>query len=63
MTGDCGGSERKHTPITSEKQRGLFGAELERRRKGEEPRMKGITTEELTRHLHESKGKNLVKEK
>jgi len=52
---------RKHTPIVSEKQRGLFGAELARRRAGEEPRMKGITTEELERHLEESKGKDLPK--
>ena len=59
MPGNCG--SRKHTPITSEKQRGLFGAELARRRAGKESRMKGITTSELERHLHESKGKNLPK--
>lgn len=50
---------RKHTPIVSEKQRGLFGAELGRRRAGKERRMKGITTEELGEHLRESKGKKL----
>ena len=50
---------KKHTPIQSEKQRGLFGAELGRRRKGIEGRMPGITVEELETHLHESKGKNL----
>lgn len=32
----------KHTPIVSEKQRGLFGAELARRRAGEEGHMKGV---------------------
>ena len=54
---------RKHTPITSEKQRGLFGAELARRRAGKARRMKGITTAELERHLRESKGKELPKKK
>ena len=57
MSGKCSG--RKHTPITSEAQRGMFGAELKRRRSGKEGRMKGITTEELRSHLHETKGKNL----
>lgn len=52
MTGDC---ERKHTPIVSKKQRGLFGAELARRRTGKSPRMKGITSKELVTHLKESK--------
>ena len=56
---DCEGSSRKHTPITSEKQRGLFGAELARRREGKESRMEGITTKELESHLKESKGKDL----
>ncbi|MBM3212384.1 hypothetical protein FJZ33_09195 [Candidatus Poribacteria bacterium] len=55
----CG--HRKHTPITSQAQRGLFGGELARRRAGKASRMKGITTEELEKHLHESKGKNLPK--
>ncbi len=50
---------RKHTPIESEAQRGLFGAELARRRAGEEPRMLGITTQELIDHLKEAKGKDL----
>jgi len=53
------GKHRKHTPIVSEKQRGLFGAELRRREEGKTPRMKGITTEELRGHLRESKGKDL----
>ena len=52
---------RKHTPITSEKQRGLFGAEYARRKADEEGRMKGITTKELKSHLEETKGKNLPK--
>lgn len=52
---------RKHTPIVSKKQRGLFGAELARRRAGKKRRMAGITTEELERHLRESRGKKLVK--
>lgn len=52
--------KKKHTPIVSEKQRGLFGAELARRRAGKARRMKGITTEELEGHLKESKGKQLV---
>ena len=54
-------SSRAHTPITSQKQQGKFGAELHRRREGEEPRMPGITTKELESHLHESAGKDLPK--
>jgi hypothetical protein len=54
----CG---KKHTPITSEKQRGLFGAELARRRAGKESRIPSITTAELESHLHESAGKDLPK--
>lgn len=58
MTGKaCGG--RKHTPITSQKQQGKFGAEYRRRKTGKTPRMKGITTKELKSHLQESKGKKL----
>lgn len=56
-TKSCG--HRKHTPIISKKQRGLFGAELARRRAGKTSRMKGITTKELGSHLRESKGKKL----
>jgi len=54
-------SDRPHTPIVSEAQRGLFGSELARRRKGEEGRMKGITVGELEGHLKEAGGKNLSK--
>lgn len=57
------GKHRKHTPITTEAQRGLFGAELQRRREGKAPRMKGITTEELVGHLKESKSKDLPAKK
>jgi len=62
--GDCGSSHgcsssRKHTPITSKAQRGLFGSELARRRAGKKGRMEGITTAELESHLRESKGKRL----
>jgi hypothetical protein len=56
MPGNCG---RKHTPIVSKKQRGLFGAELARRRSGKKRRLSSITTEELESHLHESGGKRL----
>ena len=56
----CGkGGSRKHTPITSKAQRGLFGAELSRRRRGKKSRMSGITTKELESHLRESGGKKL----
>ncbi len=61
MSGRGCRSGRAHTPITSEKQQGKFGAELARRRAGEESQMKGITTKELESHLHESKGKDLPK--
>lgn len=52
-------AHKKHTPITSKAQRGLFGAELARRRAGKKGRMKGITTKELRSHLKESAGKKL----
>lgn len=54
---------RKHTPIVSEAQQGLMGAELARRKAGKTPRMKGITREELRGHLKESKGKELPRKK
>lgn len=54
-------SGRKHTPITSKAQQGLFGSELARRRKGKKGRMAGITTAELESHLRESTGKKLPK--
>ena len=52
---------RKHTPIVSKKQRGLFGAELARRRAGKKGVMPSITTRELEEHLEESAGKKLPK--
>jgi hypothetical protein len=55
------GKHRKHTPLTSKVQRGMFGAELARRRRGEAPHMPSITTEELESHLRESRGKKLPK--
>ena len=57
------GKHRKHTPITSKAQQGLFGAELGRRKKGLKRRMKGITTGELRGHLKESGGKKLPERK
>lgn len=54
---------RKHTPIVSEKQRGLFGAEYARRKEGKAPQMPGITKAELKSHLEEAGGKNLPKKK
>jgi len=60
MTGKlCHG--KRHTPIVSKAQRGLFGAELARRRKGKKGRMPGITQAELESHLHEAGGKKLPK--
>ena len=52
-------SSRKHTPIVSEKQRGLFGAEYARRKAGKKGRMPGITKAELKGHLEEAGGKRL----
>jgi len=49
---------RKHTPIVSEKQRGFMGAELARKRAGKKGKTK-MSQVELSRHLKESKGKNL----
>lgn len=52
--------KRKHTPITSEKQRGFMGVGYAKKKKGK----KGKTTmskAELKRHLEESKGKDLPK--
>ena len=60
MTGKlCHG--KRHTPIVSKAQRGLFGAELARRRSGKRGKMPGITQAELESHLHEAAGKNLPK--
>ena len=50
---------KKHTPITSKKQQGKFGAEYARRKAGKRGTMSGITKAELRSHLKESAGKNL----
>ncbi len=60
-TGKCKKSGRPHTPIKSKAQRGLFGAELARRRAGRAPMLPSITTAELESHLEESGGKKLPK--
>jgi len=52
------GKRKKHTPITSEAQRGLFGAELARKRAGKKGKT-GMSEAELARHLEESGGKDL----
>ncbi len=52
---------RKHTPIVSEAQQSMFGAELARRRAGKKGRMACITNAELVSHLKESAGKKLPK--
>ena len=57
----CKKSGRKHTPIVSEKQRGLFGAEYARRKAGKDSQMPGITKMELKSHLHEAGDKDLPK--
>lgn len=51
-------STRKHTPIVSEAQRGFFGAELTRKKKGLKTKT-GITLADLRSHLKESRGKKL----
>jgi len=54
------GTHRKHTPIVSEAQRGFFGAELARARTGKGTKS-DMSQAELSRHLKESKGKDLPK--
>ena len=56
----CPHLKRKHTPITSKKQRGFMGAELARKRAGKKGKTE-MSQAELTRHLEESKGKKLPK--
>lgn len=46
---------RKHTPIVSEKQRGLFGAVAG----GKKTKAKGLTVKEAKRHVKEVAGKKL----
>ena len=47
---------KKHTPIVSKKQRGLFGAELARKRAGKKGKT-SMSETTLKGHLEESKGK------
>lgn len=56
----CSKGGRKHTPIVSEKQRGFMGAELARKRSGKSTKT-DMSEAELSRHLKESKGKDLPK--
>lgn len=56
---DNPGKHKEHTPITSEAQQGLMGADLARRRAGKKTKLPGMTTAELRSHLKESGGKDL----
>lgn len=51
----CRKSGRKHTPIVSKAQRGLFGAKAG----GKKTKAKGLTRAEAKRHMKEVKGKKL----
>ena len=51
---------RKHTPLTSRKQVGFFGAELARKRAGKSTRT-DISEADLVSHLKEAGGKRLPK--
>ena len=53
---------RKHTPITSEAQRGLLGADLARLRAGKKTKT-GMSEEQLVAHLEEAGGKELPERK
>lgn len=53
-------THRKHTPIVSKRQRGFFGAEYSRKKRGLKGRTR-MSKAELKRHLRESKGKKLPK--
>lgn len=55
-----GCKKKRHTPIVSKKQRGLFGAELARKKAGKKGKT-GMSKPVLRRHLKESKGKKLPK--
>ena len=54
MTGKACG-HKKHTPITSKAQRGLFGAVAG----GKKTKATGLSVAEAKRHLKEAKGKSL----
>lgn len=51
-------SKKKHTPIVTEKQRGFFGAEYRRGKKGKSKKT-GMSQAVLKRHLSEAAGKEL----
>jgi hypothetical protein len=51
-----GGEPRKHTPITSEKQRRLFYAVAA----GKKTKAKGLSVKEAKSHIKEAAGKHLV---
>ena len=55
----CKKKGRKHTPIVSEAQRGLFGA----RAGGKKTKAKGLTIKEAKKHMKEVAGKKLPKRK
>jgi len=57
-----GKHDEKHTPITTKKQQGFFGAEYARKKAGKKGRT-GMSKAVLKRHLKESKGKKLPKRK
>ncbi len=59
-TAACKKSGRKHTPIVSEKQRGFFGAEYSRKKKGKKGKT-DMSMAELKRHLEEAGSKVLPK--
>lgn len=54
----CGKKGKPHTPITSEAERGLFGAEYARKKAGKRGRTK-MSKPTLKRHLKEAGGKKL----
>lgn len=53
-----GKHDRKHTPITTEAQQGLMGADLARLRAGKKTKT-GMSEADLVSHLKESAGKDL----
>ena len=55
-----GKKHRKHTPIITEAQRGLMGADYKRGKEGKKKKT-GMSQTELKRHLKEAKGKKLPK--
>lgn len=58
----CKKRGRKHTEITTERERGLFGAEYARKKAGKKGRTK-MSKATLKKHLEEAGGKRLPKSK